>query len=110
MDKDLMTAANLGGAQSKLYTEAWWNYGFVSAKNTTALNISATYDVKDLASFGLYYTDADRDGGNTGDLTEVAVTAGKDLGNLNLTLAYINAKKNGGSSDNDIQVYATYKF
>ena len=22
---------NLGGAQSKLYTEAWWNYGYVGA-------------------------------------------------------------------------------
>ena len=110
MDKDLLTANNLDGSQSKLYTEAWWNYGRVGAADTTAYNIAATYDLKDVASFGLYYTDADKEGGNAGDLTEIAVTAGKSLGNLNLTLAYINAEKDGGSADNDIQVYATYKF
>ncbi len=113
-DKDLLTAANLGGTQSKLYTEAWWNYGYVSAADVTAYNVSATYNVKDVASFGVYYTDADKAGGDAGDLTEIAVTAGKDLGNLNLTLAYVNSDgttdDNKKVDQNDIQVYATYKF
>ena len=109
-DKDLLTAANLDGTQSKLYTEAWWNYGYVSAADVTAYNVSATYNVANVANFGIFYTDADKAGGDAGDLTEIAVTAGKDLGNLNLTLAYINAEVNGGDADNDIQVYATYKF
>ncbi len=110
MDKDLLTAANLGGTQSKLYTEAWWNYGKVSSPNTTAFNVTATYDVPEIASLGVYYTDADKDGGNTGDLKEIAVTAGKDLGNLNITAAYVNAEVDGADATNDIQVYATYKF
>ncbi len=109
-DDKLVTAANLGGAQSKLYTEAWWNYGKVSAPDTDSYNVTATYSAKDIADFGIYYTNADHNGGSTGDLEEIAVTAGKDLGNLNLTLAYINGKVDGGSSQNDVQVYANYKF
>ncbi len=110
MDDKLTTASNLGGTQSKLYTEAWWNYGKVSSPNTTAFNVTATYDVPEIASLGVYYTDADKDGGNTGDLKEIAVTAGKDLGNLNITAAYVNAEVDGADATNDIQVYATYKF
>jgi len=109
-DDKLVTAANLDGTQSKLYTEAWWNYGRVSQPDTDSYNVTATYDLKDVANFGLYYTNADKNGGNAGDLEEVAVTAGKDLGNLNLTLAYVNSKLDGGDSNNDIQVYANYKF
>jgi len=109
MDKDLMTAANLGGLQSKLYTEAWWNYGQVSQKDTTAFNVSATYDVPEIASLGLYYTNADH---NTDpDMTEIAVTAGHDFDNLNITAAYVNTDIDGQKdATNDIQVYATYKF
>ncbi len=106
----LMTAANLGGAQSKLYTEAWWNYGKVSVADTDSYNVTATYSAKDIADFGIYYTEADHANGDAGDLTEIAVTVGKDIGNLNLTLAYINADINGKGADNDIQVYATYSF
>ena len=110
MDEDLFTAANLGGSQSKLYTEAWWNYGKVSAPDVTAYNITATYDLENVASFGVYYTDADKAGGSAGDLTEIAVTAGKDLGNLNVTLAYVNSEVDGGDAVNDVQAYLVYKF
>ena len=109
MDDKLTTASNLGGTQSKLYTEGWWTYGQVSAPDTTAFNVSATYDVPEIASLGVYYTNADH---NTDpDFTEIAVTAGKDLGNLNLTAAYINTDIDGQKdATNDVQVYATYKF
>ncbi len=30
---------NLGGAQSKLYTEAWWNYGYVGAPGAESYNL-----------------------------------------------------------------------
>ena len=44
-------------------------------------------------------------------MSEIAVTAGKDLGNLNLTAAYVNTDIDGAADAvNDIQVYATYKF
>ncbi len=118
MDEDLMTATNLGGTQSKLYTEGWWTYGEVSQKDTTAFNVSATYDIPEIANLGVYYTNADHGSDAKPDFQEIAVTAGKDLGNLNLTLAYVNSDHDGDKdatgkeidAQNDIQVYATYKF
>ncbi len=111
-DDTLTTAANLGGTQSKLYTEAWWGYGQVSQGDTDSFNVSATYSAADIADLGVYYTNADHGSDANADFTEIAVTAGKDLGNLNLTAAYVNTDFDiaGVDATNDIQVYATYKF
>ena len=110
IDKDAHSAVNLGGGQSKLYTDAWKNGGAVAQPDTDSFNVTATYSVADIADLGVYYTNADHATAN--DMTEIAVIAGKDLGNLNLTAAYINADYNvaGEDAQNDIQVYATYKF
>jgi hypothetical protein len=118
MDDTLTTAANLGGTQSKLYTEAWWNYGQVSQADTDAFNVSATYGLEGIADLGVYYTNADHGKDDNKDLTEIAVTAGTDLGNLNLSAAYIYGDFDGDvdaagedvDATSDIQVYATYKF
>ncbi len=117
-DEDLATAANLAGTQSKLYTEAWWTYGQVSQADTDSFNVSATYNVPEIANLGVYYTNADHGSDAKPDFQEIAVTAGKDLGNLNLTLAYVNSDFDGDKdkagndidATNDIQLYATYKF
>jgi len=109
MDDKLTTASNLGGTQSKLYTEAWWGYGQVSQPDTTAFNVTATYDIPGIASLGAYYTNADHE--TAADFTEIAVTAGHDFDNLNITAAYVNTDIDGQKdATNDIQVYATYKF
>ncbi len=112
MDDKLSTAANLGNAQSKLYTEAWWNFGYVSKGDTDAFNVTATYSVDGLADLGIYYTNADNGAANdAGDMSEITVTVGKDLGNLNLSLAYVNSDLDGAAdTQNDIQVYAVYSF
>jgi hypothetical protein len=100
---------NLGNDQSKLYTEAWWNFDHVAESDTDSFNVTATYSVDGLADLGVFYTNADH--ATAADMTEIAVTAGKDLGNLNLTAAYINTDIDGAAdTQNDIQVYATYKF
>ncbi len=110
MDDKLTTAANLGGTQSKLYTEAWWGYGQVSQADTDSFNVTATYSAADIADLGVYYTNADH--ATAADFSEIAVTAGKDLGNLNLTAAYINTDIDSPNTDavNEVQVYATYTF
>jgi len=111
MDEDLLTAANLGGTQSKLYTEAWWTYGQVSTADTTAFNVTAEYDLEGIAKLGAYYTNADHGSDANPDFQEVAITAGHDFDNLNLTAAYVNTDIDDDSDAvNDIQVYATYKF
>ncbi len=110
-DDKFTTATNLGGAQSKLYTEAWWNYGLVSQGDTDSFNVTATYSAADIVDLGVFYTNADHSAANGNpDMSEITVTAGKDLGNLNLTAAYINSDYDGSDAVNEIQVYATYTF
>jgi len=99
-------------AQSKLYTEAWWSYGYVSAPDTDAWTLAAEYGLKDIADLGLYYTGTSTDNANKADMTEVTLTASKKFGNLDTTLAYIYTDFDAPNSDADnmIQVYLTYNF
>ncbi|MCX6061790.1 MAG: hypothetical protein NT103_06035 [Campylobacterales bacterium] len=102
---------NLVGAQSKLYTEAFWNYGYVGAAGAKSMNVTAEYNAKDIAKFGAYYTGVNNDdAANAGDLKELALTASKSFGPLDTTLAYINEKANGAASDNVVQAYLTLNF
>jgi imipenem/basic amino acid-specific outer membrane pore len=122
-----LTGANLatnpfGTSQSKLYTEAWWNYGYVTLNDTSAWNITVTGNAKTV-DWGLYYTSSTtKDGlapGTDLDMNEFTATAGKDFGQLNATLAYIytdagnqNVKPGDtkGSSYNTLQAYLTLNF
>ncbi|MEA3374437.1 MAG: hypothetical protein U9Q62_12200 [Campylobacterota bacterium] len=96
------------GAQSKLYTEAWWNFT-VGKAGTDAVNFTAEYAIPEMADLGLYIVDADNDTANT-ELTEVTVSASKSIADLDISLAYVYA--DDGSSDNldQLQVYLTYNF
>ena len=104
------------GMQTKLYTEAWWNFGYVGAPNTDAYNVTATYSMPDIADFGLFYTnieakDADYVSKNT--LNEVTFTAGKSFGKLDTLFAYIWAESddfNEGDAYSTVQFYLTYNF
>jgi imipenem/basic amino acid-specific outer membrane pore len=112
-DKDgVLSVANVtGSGQSKLYTEAWWNYGFVSAAGADSINLTAEYDAKDLAKFGAYITSVNNDdAGNKNDMQEVTVTASKSFGPLDATAAYVNTKLNGGNRFNTVQAYLTLNF
>lgn len=83
---------NLGTAQSKLYTEAYWNYGYVGAPGAESFNLTAEYDIKDVVKVGAYYTDVNVRALNamySTDLQEFALTASKSFGPLEATLAYI---------------------
>jgi len=116
------TATGLNGSQSKLYTEAWWSYGYVSKPNTDAFTVTAEYGLKDIADLGVYYTHSEygKDakyatilGTNDIDMDEFTITASKKLGALDTTLAYIYTDAddmNNGDSFNTVQVYLTYNF
>ena len=123
--QNLATAGVPGSdtAQSKLYTEAWWNYGYVTRADTDAWNVTVTSPVQGMFDLGLYYTStttSDNGVANTPDvdMDEFTVTAGKDFGPLNATLAYIytnaddqNVDANGNGQDyNTVQAYLTYNF
>ena len=106
--------SRFSGSQTKLYTEAWWNYGYVGAPDVDTFMISAGYDMEDIADFYAQYTAADAGKKSpVGDMNEFALTASKSFGNLNTTLAYIYTdadNQNDGDSYNTIQVYLTYNF
>ncbi len=99
---------NLGGATTSLYTAGWWDAGSQGTSDTTAMAFSGSYSIENVADLGAYFTTWE-----TGDdsTNEITVTAGKDLGNLNLSLAYINTDADGADDAvNNIQVYAVYSF
>ncbi|MDD4883938.1 OprD family outer membrane porin [Sulfuricurvum sp.] len=110
--------------QSKLYTEAWWNYGYVGAPDAKTWTLTAEYAIKDMVKLGAYYTnvtDAQTFSDDTSALTlakkydmqEVALTATKSFGPLDATLAYISTDaddQNNGSQYDTIQAYLTLNF
>ncbi|MDD5212227.1 MAG: OprD family outer membrane porin [Sulfuricurvum sp.] len=100
-------------AQSKLYTEAWWNYGYVGAPGAESVNVTAEYNAG-IAKLGAYYTTVDNEiVGSTHKVDEVTLTATKSFGPLDATLAYmsIDAKdQNAGSQYNMVHAYLTLNF
>ncbi|OHD83974.1 MAG: hypothetical protein A3I60_00055 [Sulfuricurvum sp. RIFCSPLOWO2_02_FULL_43_45] len=118
IDKDsVFKVANLATnntvkAQSKLYTEAFWNYGYVGTPDAESWNLSAQYNVQDIAKFGAYYTNVSIDKTNK-DMKELALSATKSFGALDTTLAYISTDaddQNSGSQFNSIQARLTLNF
>lgn len=101
-------------AQSKLYTEAWWNFGYVGTPGAEAVMLSAAYDAG-FAQLFAQVTDINIKTGaaDTYDVTEVTLTATKSFGPLDATLAYISADDDGvnlGKRYDTVQGYLTYKF
>jgi len=114
VDKDgVLGAANTATSTgaSKLYTEAWWSYGYVTALDTDSYNITVTSPVNGIVDLGLYYTAADNGAANDqGDLSEITLTAGKSFGPLDTTFAYSNITADGADSYNQIQAMLTLNF
>ena len=121
----LGAGANLAGSgQSKLYTEAWWNYGYIAQHDTTAINVTATTPEElTWAQLGLYLTQSTgKDGVAVGtdlEMTEVTLEAAKSFGPLDVGLYYIltdatdqniKAGDTEGSAYNSLQAYLTYNF
>lgn len=104
------TATDVGTAQSKLYTEAWWTYGAVTSNDTSAINVTIESPVQGIVDLGLYLTLVDHAAANT-DLTEVALTASKSFGPLDATLALINVDTDDNTDAvNIVQAYLTVNF
>jgi len=112
---------NLGIAQSKLYTEAYMNYGYVGAAGAESYMVAAEYNAG-FATLGAQYTDVSVGLTNAGNrlvsgykenvnMTEYTLTATKSFGALDATLAYYNTdatdQNNGKGYDS---VLAMLKF
>ncbi|MDP3267325.1 MAG: hypothetical protein Q8M39_10915 [Sulfuricurvum sp.] len=117
----LLVAAGHYAAQSKLYTEANWNYGYVGAAGADSYMVLAEYNAG-IAKFAAQYTDVTAKARNvvtSTDMTEVALTASKSFGPLDATLAYIStdaddqnikAGETTGSRYDTLQAYLTLNF
>ena len=116
--------AELGNnGQSKLYTEAWWNYGYIVRADTTGYNITLTSPINGLFDLGLFWTHTVT-GKNEGtnplgltppstQLTEFTATASKSFGPLDTTLAYVYTKagdQNNNVGYSTVQAYLQYNF
>jgi len=121
LDVSNVATGHTVGSQSKLYTEAWWNYGYVGAPDMTAINFTAEYAVKDIVDLGLYVTSVDAGTeANTGnadakhaDMQEITLSASKSFGPLDTSLVYCNVDaddQNDGDAYNIIQAYLTLNF
>ena len=113
-DKGALHGGNISGAQSKLYTEVWWNYGQVVETDTSAINVTVESPVNGIVDLGLYVTAIDHGAkatdANTSPL-EATLTAGKTFGPLDATLAYIYYDADtAADSVNTVQAYLTYNF
>ena len=102
------TATAAGTAQSKLYTEAWWGYGNVTAADTKTVNVTIEGTVSGI-DLGAYGTMADKN--NARNYNEATLTAGTSMGPVDATVAYIYANTAAnGDYVNALQVYLTVNF
>ncbi len=112
-DKGVLGAANTATSSgaSKLYTEAWWNYGQVTMKSTDTYHVSVEGSVKSV-DLGFYFTYADHDKAvSSQDLTEYTLTASKSFGPLDTTMAFVNYDLGKNiDSVNILQAYLTLNF
>ncbi len=117
-DNNVTNFVNVGGGQSKLYTDAWWSIGTVAQPNTDAYTLTANYDFG-IVNATLSYTNAKQDKSGTvipnkTELKETALVLDKSIGALDVSLALVNDQTQVNdvdqASDNEIQAYFTYHF
>jgi imipenem/basic amino acid-specific outer membrane pore len=100
--------------QSKLYTEAMWNFGYISAIGAESYNLKASYDIKDVAKVCVSYTDAENDHTVAkDDMKEIALSASRSFGPLDARLAYISTDaddQNNGKRFDTVNAYLTLNF
>jgi hypothetical protein len=91
------------GAQSKLYTEAWWDFG-VGMPDVEAMNFTAEYSIPDMVDLGLYATNMTSD--TQGDNYDVTLVASKSFSGIDASVAYTMDDIDGSN----LQVYLTASF
>jgi len=125
---NIATYNGTANSHSKLYTEAWWNYAYITRADTDAWNVTIESPVNGMFDLGVYYTHTTTGDNNAVvpaadiDMDEFTVTASKTVGPLDATLAYIYTAADdqniavgapaGTTGDNfsTIQVYLTLNF
>jgi hypothetical protein len=101
------------GGQSKLYTEMWWNYGYVSAVGAESYALSAETKFGCRFLIRLLQRRCYKNSVlfSKEELTEIALVASKTFGPLATSLALIHGDREVADvKTTDVQVYLTYNF
>jgi len=134
----MLSGAGWGGAsgyasgQSKLYTEAWWNYGYVGLPGAETFAVAAGYKFSDSLNLTAQYTSVTDalftlptmlagEENYSMDMSEFTVVADTSFYGLDVSLAYIYSDYTNNSLDpevaalgtydnNTLQAYITYAF
>jgi predicted porin len=115
---------HMKGGQSKLYTEAWWNYGVVGQPGAESIAVAANYAIGDVSLMAQYTNVADAaNWGNQADvfeMDELTLVAGTKVADLDVQVAYIYGDYTNKDTitntqidshdDNTVQLYVTYSF
>lgn len=105
---DFTNAAGYGG--SPVYTEAWWNFGYVTNPNAQAIALGASYDLGSVA-LGAQYTTVTNDTSAFYEMDEITLTADTTLAGVDTSFALVNTSTENEASDgNSVQVYLTVPF
>ncbi len=99
------------GSKSPLYTEAWWNWGYVGAADTISYALKTEATISDIY-LGAYLTQTTNSSSDI-DTTDITLSANTDVGNLNIMVVYIYIKRddyNNADGYNTLQGYLTYSF
>ena len=115
-EKGSVSLVNLGGvygdgSKSPLYTEAWWNWGYVSATDTTSFAIKSEAELSDIY-LGAYWTQTSNATTDV-DSTDITLSVNTNLDALNVMAVYIYIKRddyNEAEGYNTLQAYLTYNF
>jgi len=111
-DKGASNFANYGGfGGSNLYTEAWWNFGFVSKPGAEAITVAASTDMSGLALTAQYTDVTNASNAAADEMSEITLTASKNIAGVDASLALINTASDDDSIDgNTVQAYLTLPF
>ncbi len=115
-DKGSVNIVNLAGvygdgSKSPLYTEAWWNWGYVGSADTISYALKSEMTLSDVY-LGAYLTQTSNATTDVGS-TDITLSANTNIGALNVMAVYIYIKRddyNNADGYNTLQGYLTYNF
>ena len=99
------------GSKSPLYTEAWWNWGYVGSADTISYALKTEATISDIY-LGAYLTQTTNSSSDI-DTTDFTFSANANVGKLNIMAVYIYITRddyNNAEGYNTLQGYLTYNF
>ena len=100
--------AGYGG--SKVYTEAWWNFGYITKPGAQAIALGASSTFSGVDMTAQYTTVTNDSNLDADEMNEITLTATKKVGPVDATVALINTQSDTDIDGNTIQAYLTVPF